>query len=88
MIMMPQSLILLLFYVYLWSLLMTITHSFVLTPNRYYNFSQNELYQIKVTNNSRPAQCKANDIAKVGHMVEIHYRGKDGSSAAIIINSW
>ena len=74
-LMMPGLLYILLSFIHL----ATITDSsVVIIPNRYYNFSENELYQIKVTNNIRPMHCSitGNDTAMIGDMIEIHYRGE------------
>ena len=81
-----------LLYILPWFIhLATITDSFVvITPNRYYNFSLNELYQIKVTNNIRPVNCSGttgkDTSAMIGDMVEIHYRGEIGCRLSILLS--
>ena len=82
-----------LLYILPWFIhLATITDSFVvITPNRYYNFSLNELYQIKVTNNIRPVNCSGTTTGKdtsamIGDMVEIHYRGEIGCRLSILLS--
>jgi hypothetical protein len=82
-----------LLYILPWFIhLATITDSFVvITPNRYYNFSLNELYQIKVTDNIRPVNCSGTTTgnvteAMIGDMVEIHYRGEISCRLSILLS--